>query len=409
MKTLLPVFLTAGQSGCFKNHLTTGGFSRIISIRERGNRVKIRDIIIVFVLFVGVIAMLWYGVSQFFDESTTDTKKKNSNVSREDIKSFQEAIRDSDYQTIEKLLQKGVDPNSKGEYDSDIVKDAVRDGDIDLVTLLAKYKADLNKKDKSGKTPLYIAINAEDIAMVERLLTLGAKATITDDKGETVLWKAVETGNVAIVETLLKHGVDIKQTNFTGENVMFQRIDANAVEMVRYLKGKGLALDSSNHKKERAAFDHMHYSDHFNALLANGLNPNLVEEKYGNSLLDEAVESNNYAATQALLKAGANVNSKDGYGSLILSKAIKRSNFSIVQSLIAHGADINAVDDNGYTACMEAVAKQKKSVVEALLATNKVNLEQKNNKGKTALQLATEIGNKDIIALLSAAATKKAS
>jgi ankyrin repeat protein len=364
--------------------------------------VKSRDIMLAFVLFVGVIAMVWYGISQFYDGAVeTPWKSKSQNVRDKDIELFHQAIRASDYQTVEKLLQKGVPPEAQDEYESNALETVVRSGNVDLLSLLAKYKANLNQMDKHGKTLLYTAVEFEDEAMVERLLSLGADPKIQDEKGETVVWKAVEIGSVELVECFVKHGVDIRQTNYAGENLMFQRIDTNAMEMVRYLKSKGLALDSSNLQKESAAFKHIRSVDHLKALLANGLDPNLVEESYGASLLAEAVETYDYRAVQALLQAGANVNAIDKYGYPILSKAIKRSNLSIVQLLLAHGADVNAIDKRGNTPCMEAAKLQKKSVVEALLATKKVNLAQKNSEGNTALQIATEIGNKDIITLLS--------
>ncbi len=71
----------------------------------------------------------------------------------------------------------------------------------------------------------------------------------------------------------------------------------------------------------------------------------------------------------------------------MLIKGARSGDLKLVQEALAQNADINTADGNGYTALMEAVISSYEAMVKLLLASG-VSLDLKNNKGKTALDLA---------------------
>jgi ankyrin repeat protein len=61
------------------------------------------------------------------------------------------------------------------------------------------------------------------------------------------------------------------------------------------------------------------------------------------------------AISEALLRAGANVNGRDNYGRTALLAAARDGNADIVRLLLEHGADLTCRDKDGRTAAQAAV------------------------------------------------------
>ncbi|XQW86312.1 ankyrin repeat domain-containing protein [Thalassotalea piscium] len=108
--------------------------------------------------------------------------------------------------------------------------------------------------------------------------------------------------------------------------------------------------------------------------------------------------------TQYLLDQGAYINAKDDKDFTVLMNKTRRSsdeNTKIFQRLLAQKPLINQVtEDDKRTALHWAAAYENKVLVSLLLQTN-VDLNLKDNKDQTALMLAKETDNKDLIALFS--------
>lgn len=89
-----------------------------------------------------------------------------------------------------------------------------------------------------------------------------------------------------------------------------------------------------------------------------------------------------------LLKSKAvDVDSKDSYGSTALHLSSARGHASIVNALLPQ-ADLSARDADGRTALHLAAAYGHQSIVAMLLGRDGVNVDEKDNAGRTPLQLA---------------------
>ncbi|MCK5383189.1 MAG: ankyrin repeat domain-containing protein, partial [Gammaproteobacteria bacterium] len=76
-----------------------------------------------------------------------------------------------------------------------------------------------------------------------------------------------------------------------------------------------------------------------------------------------------------------------------------RDHVDIIEALLAAGADINTADQRGVTPLMYAVSEEKINAVQTLLRGN-ADVSRVDNKGATALDMAEHIGSKPIIAIL---------
>jgi ankyrin repeat protein len=110
---------------------------------------------------------------------------------------------------------------------------------------------------------------------------------------------------------------------------------------------------------------------------------------------------------QALIDAGATVNTANQHGRTALMFAAKYGFDDIVLTLVKKGADVNLAsnDEEGLSALMAASARGKNGVVEILLK-NGANVNAKSKTGMTSLDYALKGGYTDVIQILKAAGAK---
>ncbi|MCP3879975.1 MAG: ankyrin repeat domain-containing protein [Sulfitobacter sp.] len=129
-----------------------------------------------------------------------------SNASRQ----LQVALEAHDTEALRKLLQNGVDPNTRTEdLDTPVLWIALSEGDEPAVRLLAEFGADVELLDGAGRSALSRAASAGDNSSELRmLLGVGAMVDAQDQSGWTVLHHASVHGYRSNVECLLEAGAD---------------------------------------------------------------------------------------------------------------------------------------------------------------------------------------------------------
>ena len=117
------------------------------------------------------------------------------------------AARKGDTTTVTKLLDEGVDVNSKFRYGTTALSFAADHGHLEVVKVLVARGADVNVKDTFyGATPLTWAVSPamtrkpEHAEIVGVLLTAGAKGK------EDALMASVSSGETATVKVILAQG-----------------------------------------------------------------------------------------------------------------------------------------------------------------------------------------------------------
>lgn len=104
------------------------------------------------------------------------------------------AIRNGDIKSVERLLEDGVDVNSKPRRgfmrspwlcDYTPLQFACVEDQYEVAELLIAKGAYVNAVDSRGKTPLHLAAGVPAYSIVRLLLQSGADATIKDNYGKT--------------------------------------------------------------------------------------------------------------------------------------------------------------------------------------------------------------------------------
>jgi len=192
--------------------------------------------------------------------------------------------------------------------------------------------------------------------------------------------------NPALVRTFIKKGANINVKDVNGSPAflcaLYKKKPKVALELIkagadtRGYCGNEALLEAAKHG----------YLQIVQALIKAGANVNAKDgTTRGNTALGLTT---NLLIAQILIKAGANINAKDEYGTTALMWAAGHGNHQIVQTLIKAGANVNAKDDDGKTTLMYA-AENGHSAVQALIKAG-ADVNAKDKYGKTVLEYATD-------------------
>ena len=298
---------------------------------------------------------------------------------------------------------------------------------LELVNLLIGVGANVNEKNSQKNTPL---MYAETQLMAKLLIDKGANVNSKNDKGETPLILACLHGYPEVVQVLAEKNADVDAKSKEKLTPLFASLKFG---------GYSAGVKSSE-KYDQYVIDTMNQM--LQTLISYRADVNLAgkADKYdpdGFTPLMQACDGAKEDAISMLLRAGANVNVKDGFGkypihhckianglkALLASKAVNVNqpneggrtplmeaandgNIEAMGVLFQHNADVNIQDKWGYSALMHAIDSaygwnmhSKKDTVQSLLFHG-ANPFLKNKKGKTAMDIAQEENEQAVMATL---------
>jgi ankyrin repeat protein len=125
------------------------------------------------------------------------------------------------------------------------------------------------------------------------------------------------------------------------------------------------------------------------SLLAEGADVNATSE-YGRTALMEAAQFNHTRAVQVLLAHGARVNDQDNSNDTALTLASRTCSIHVTSELLRADANVNLSNYQGRTALIQASRSGCNLMVRQLLSVRGVDLNVKDDGGKTALDYAAE-------------------
>lgn len=198
-----------------------------------------------------------------------------------------------------------------------------------LIEMEQNPEAIINKPGGRHDTyPLIDAASAQGDhkEVVDLLLLNGARIDVRDNIGANALQQAIQNGNLAVMEVLLSHGADVNFV-YHGEPLLCYTARTNRREATEILLRHGAKVDK--------------------------------EDESGETPIIVAGSSMSLAVFPALIKAGANVNSRDHMGALPLKSAYEQlckkfdylapTTYEAVKSCIEAGQDLEMLCEGNRT------------------------------------------------------------
>jgi excisionase family DNA binding protein len=235
-------------------------------------------------------------------------------------------------------------------------------------------------KSHSSIAALMKAAWEGNTGQAQALIHDGIDVNARDSFGRTALIIAASQGHTYIVQILLEQGADPGAKDNVGTTALA------ASEARGYSRIVSLLKAASPHDVE-----------------VEEIEPLKIENKGGASSpvsLQRAVDSGDVPGINALIAAGADVNTRteDGWTPLML--ATIKGHTEVVLALLKQGADVNARNKKGWTALMFAVSMGDLETMRALLAGGRAEIDARDNDGKTALMQATGENNIESLRVL---------
>ena len=212
---------------------------------------------------------------------------------------------------------------------------------ITLATELLEYGASVDARDRFGARPLSHAARFGHLEMVNLLLAHGSPIDARNLRGATALYYAAEGGRTSVAQRLIERGADVKLTG------------------------------------------------------RSGISP-----------VAAAAYAGNDAIVEALLANGADERAPDETGKSPIVYAAAGGRLDVVKRLLAQKIDVNARYPNDLTLLMWAAGPDEKvpearaiEVVTCLLDAG-AHVDDRDDRGRTALMIAAEGGRAEIANLL---------
>ncbi|KIV96760.1 hypothetical protein PV10_00581 [Exophiala mesophila] len=290
-------------------------------------------------------------------------------------------------ESIRILLDAGVDPNTRKDGIYTPLCSAIRDDRSELVTLLLSRGADPNFM--ASEHPAWKCVTHNRTHLLPQIIAAGAD--IHKPKG--ILEKAVAHNNRDALVYLLEKGANPNDRTSDGHTALTTAIQEERIEMIDLLLANG--ADPSIRGKDWPICMAVRQPEILKKLLPALHNPRSVK-----GVMEMAVVANQLDSIKMLLKAGISVEDKNGGVFSPLTTAIREDRKEIVRYLIDEaGADINAPGE--HLPIVKSIRRYKggdTDTIEFLLSRG-VDI-NKMYRGWNSVLQAVESGNAKILRLL---------
>lgn len=258
---------------------------------------------------------------------------------------------------VEYLVAQGADVTAKDDLGKTALIYAIGFDNPKLISSLIKLdnKA-VNLPDNSGNTPLIYAAQKGLVNNIKLLLANGAKVDYRNPAtGLCALSAAAAEDQSAAIRLLVRTGkADVNLPDLSGRTPIFYAVEQDKADALRTLISLGADVNAQDNNGVtplmRASAKNR--QDCVNILLKQkNINTNLKDFQ-GRTAITYSVYAEEVAPAQALLKAGADINTRDSASNTPLMGAVKAKNDRMALFLIQQGADLtaaNAAGENVFT------------------------------------------------------------
>ncbi|GAB6022111.1 E3 ubiquitin-protein ligase mib1 [Chamberlinius hualienensis] len=304
---------------------------------------------------------------------------------------LQAASQNGHLEVIKLLLRFKADVEIEDKDGDRAVHHAAFGDEPGVMDLLVHAFSDLNARNKRRQTALHIAVNKGHVGVVKILLELGCHPSLQDSEGDTPLHDAISKKRDDMVNLLLDHNGDITITNNNGFNALHHAALRGNPSAVRIILSKLPRPWIVDEKKD----------DGYTALHLAALNNHvevaelLVHQGRANmdlqnvnlqTALHLAVERQHTQIVRLLVRETCNLNLADKDGDTPLHEALRHHTLSQLRQL----QDMQDVGKLIMGLGAQGADKKSSASIACFLVANGADLNAKNKKGQTPLDLCPD-------------------
>ena len=255
------------------------------------------------------------------------------------------AARNGKADTVTALLDHGADINNKGDGTTALIE-ASKLGHIEVVNVLLNRDADMSIDTfDEGITALDAAVMNGFLEVLEALIASGADVNQTSQQlsgmERSPLMAAAGGGHIEVVKSLLKRGADVNLYD-THYDDAFNYASKNGHSEIAALIAEHMAPDDLNDKLIKSVY--LNDFDTLNNILDSpACNVDHIGKEFstGSTALMMAARNEDVTALKALLNRQPDVNIKDSDNKTALDIAVNMNNKAAVDILLKHGAKVS--------------------------------------------------------------------
>lgn len=344
-------------------------------------------------------------VDEILSRSDADVGISNANGMFAGHTALQAASQNGHSDVIKVLMKYEVNFEIEDKDGDRAIHHAAFGDEPSVVEQLQRGGADLNARNKRRQTPLHIGVNKGHIGVVRILLELDCHPSLQDSEGDTPLHDAISKKRDDMIQLLLEHHADLTVTNNNGFNALHHAALRGNPSAMRILLTKIPRHWIVDEKKD----------DGYTALHLAALN-NHVEVA---ELLVHQSRGSNSNIPNEENKGKANMDIQNVNLQTALHLAVERQHTQIVRLLVRECCNLNIPDKDGDTPLHEALRhhtlsqlrqlqdmqdvgkllmglgtpgadKKSSASIACFLAANGADLNIKNKKGQTPLDLCPD-------------------
>ncbi|PNP43234.1 hypothetical protein THARTR1_11132 [Trichoderma harzianum] len=319
------------------------------------------------------------------------------------------AVESNHPKTVKILLENKADPNICGpnNLDTPLWFAAIKAASPDMVRLLLDHGADPNHELLDPPLPIELTRSSlpvkDKIAIFEVLVKNSppARVNATDSENMTPLLHAAEAGELPLVTWLLEHEADVDATDNLGRSALWYAIKNLHVGIVRELLGWKPQLNNLTTSGQPLVEIAIEDAFVMRMLLDAGIDMELPN--YNNhTVLNIAIDWKKTEVVRLLVERKANMyHCGNGGWNAITISTWSTADPEILRILAEGGANLGEVHpETGNTPLHFAMAYDEELAKVILEYRKGIDLEKRNNYGRTALLYACGEDNADCVKLL---------
>ncbi|KJH52576.1 ankyrin repeat protein [Dictyocaulus viviparus] len=254
--------------------------------------------------------------------------------------------------------------------------------------------------DSDGRTAFQLAAIHGHLNVVEKLLELGADEAHKDNDGAVALHYAVALGDVDLCRPLAT-SVTVNAIDRNGNHPLINACHTDNEQVIRELLNLGANVDHLSLNGQSAMrVAALSGNTKIVRILAEHITDWEQQDMDGTPLVHTLLINKQTAMAELLLTLGAFISAKDTHGRTCAHVVCAINDMCGARMLRRLAASFEVVDDGGRTPLLTAVWNCHLEISTYLLETVGVNPNSVDEQGASALSVAAQQGNRELVVLL---------